>query len=137
MSVNIETLEKIIDYQTIAFIASIDDGFPVMKAMLKPRKREGLKIFYFTTNTSSERVSQYQTNENASIYFCDQRFFRGVLLKGKMEVLTDAETKNEIWRDGDETYYAKGVEDPDYCVLKFVALSGRFYSNFKSHNFQV
>jgi general stress protein 26 len=54
-----------------------------------------------------------------------------------MTVLTDAETKEEIWRDGDTMNYPGGVTDPDYCVLKFTARSGRYYSNFKSENFEV
>lgn len=47
-----KTIGNMIDKQTVSFIASIDeDGFPNMKAMLQPRKREGIKIIYFTTNT--------------------------------------------------------------------------------------
>ena len=133
-----ETIENIIDHQKTAYIASVDDGgYPNMKAMLAPRKRNGLREFWFTTNTSSLRVSQYRKNPKASIYFCDQRFFRGCLLKGTMDVLEDAESKEMIWRDGDTMYYPKGVTDPDYCVLKFTARSGRWYSNFKSENFEV
>jgi hypothetical protein len=29
------------------------------------------------------------------------------------------------------------VTDPDYCVLKFTAENGRYYSNFKSENFAI
>lgn len=64
--------------------------------MLQPRKREGIKVFYFTTNTSSIRVAQFKQNDHACIYFCDNRFFRGVMLRGKMEVLTDAVSKEMI-----------------------------------------
>jgi len=39
------------------------------------------------------------------------------MLKGIMDVLTDQETKNMIWRKGDTIFYKKGVTDPDYCVL--------------------
>lgn len=131
-----KTIGNLIDKQSTSFISSIDDdGFPNTKAMLPPRKREGIKAFYFTTNTSSMRVTQYRKNPNASIYFCDKRFFRGVMLKGKMEVIEDSEIKEMIWQDGDTKYYSKGVTDPDYCVLKFTSESGRFYSNFKSENF--
>ena len=105
--------------------------------MLKPRKRDGIKHIYFSTNTSSMRVSQYQKNPKASIYFCDKRFFRGVMLKGTMEVLTDNQSKEMIWLDGDTLYYPLGVTDPDYCVLKFTVISGRFYSNFKSEDFAI
>ena len=73
---------------------------PNVKAMLKPRKRKGLKEFYFSTNTSSMRVKQYNDNPNASIYFCHKGLIKyaGVMLKGKMKVLTDQQTKNIKFR---------------------------------------
>lgn len=133
-----QTIGNLIDKQSVAFISSIDnEGFPNTKAMLAPRKREGIKSIYFTTNTSSMRVSQYKENPKASVYFCDKRFFRGVMLKGTMEVLEDDESKKMIWREGDTMYYPLGVTDPDYCVLKFTAEEGRFYSNFKSEDFII
>lgn len=132
------TIGNLIDKQGVAFIGSVDgDGFPNMKAMLPPRKREGIKTFYFTTNTSSMRVSQYRSNPKACVYFCDRRFFRGVMLIGTAEVLEDSESKEMIWREGDTMYYPEGVTDPDYCVLRFTVEKGRFYSNFKSESFEV
>ena len=119
-------------------IASVDDdGFPNLKAMLQPREHDELKVFYFTTNTPSMRVKQYLKNPKASIYFYDTRFFKGLMLRGTMEVLQDQDTKDRIWRDGDNMYYSLGVTDPDYCVLKFTALNGRMYDNFKSYDFEV
>lgn len=133
-----KTVGNLIDKQKTAFIGSIDaEGFPTIKAMLQPRKREGIKHIYLTTNTSSMRVAQYRANNHACIYFCDRRFFKGVMLQGTMEVLTDSASKEMIWREGDTMYYKEGVTDPDYCVLKFTATSGRYYSGFKSENFVV
>lgn len=133
-----KTVGNIIDKQKTAFIGSVDaEGFPNIKAMLQPRKREGIKSIYLTTNTSSMRVSQFRKNNRACIYFCDNRFFRGVMLRGTMEVLTDNASKEMIWQEGDTMYYKEGVTDPDYCVLKFTATSGRYYSNFKSEDFNV
>ena len=85
----------------------------------------------------SKKMSKSDENPNASIYFCDKRFFRGVMLIGIMEVLEDAEAKQMIWLEGDTMYYPQGVTDPDYCVLKFTAEKGRYYSNFKSEDFDV
>lgn len=133
-----QTVGNIADKLKIAFIGSVDEqGYPNVKAMLQPRKREGIKVFYFTTNTSSMRVRQFLSDNKACVYFCDSRFFRGAMLRGTMEVLTDAESKEMIWRDGDTEYYPEGVTDPDYCVLKFTAISGRFYSNYHSEEFTV
>ena len=133
-----QTIGNLIDKQGVSLISSIDgDGFPNTKAMLPPRKREGIKVFWFTTNTSSMRVSQYRTNANACIYFYDKRFFRGVMLKGTMEILEDPESKELIWQEGDTMYYPKGVTDPDYCVLRFTAQTGRYYANFSSETFTL
>ena len=133
-----KTIGNLIDKASVSIISSVDEeGFPNTKAMLPPRKREGIKVIYFSTNTSSMRVKQYRQNPKACIYFFDKRFFRGVMLKGTMEVLQDFESRKIIWRDGDERYYPQGVDDPDYSVLKFTAQSGRYYANFKSENFEV
>lgn len=83
------------------------------------------------------RVRQYRENLKDCIYFCDRRFFRGVMLKGIMEVLEDKESKEMIWREGDTMYYPKGVTDPDYCVLKFTAQTDRYHSNLKSEDFVI
>ncbi len=128
-----------IDSQKTAFIGSVDeDGFPNIKAMLAPRERDGF-TFYFTTNTSSMRVGQYLRDPKASIYFYHRGRFRytGIMLKGTMRVLKDRESKERIWRPGDTMFYKKGVEDPDYCVLQFIAKSGRFYEDLKTESFEL
>ena len=118
-----KTVGNMIDKEKTIFIGSVDaEGFPNIKAMLQARKREGIKHIYLTTNTSSMRVSQ---------------FLKGVMLRGTMEVLTDNASKEMIWREGDTMYYPEGVTDPDYCVLKFTAFSGRYYSGFKSEDFTI
>ena len=131
-----ELIAKMADTLPIAFISSIDEeGFPCTKAMLAPRKREGIKVFYFTTNTFSLRVAHYKANPKACIYFCDEEGFKGMMLRGTMEVLMDAATKEMIWREGDTEYYPGGVTDPNYCVLKFTATDGRFYSDYYPRSF--
>ena len=136
----LEMIERFIDKQSVAFISSIDEeGFPNTKAMLKPRKRSGLKEFYFSTNTSSMRVKQFTNESKACIYFYHKGLvkYEGVMLTGKMEVLTDQGSKNMIWKKGDTMFYKKGVTDPDYCVLKFTAIKGRYYCDLKTESFDI
>ena len=133
-----ETIGGLIDKQTVSYISSVDEnGYPNTKAMLAPVKREGIKIFYWHTNSPSMRIRQYKNNPKACIYFCDKRFYRGVMLKGTMEVLDDLETKKEIWKDEFSTYYRDGMDGGDFIILKFTAENGRYYSNFKSENFEI
>ena len=137
---DLNKIEKFIHKQKVGFICSIDyENYPNVRAMLKPREHIGLKEFYFSTNTSSAKVQQYLNNPHASIYFYHKGLIRyfGVMLKGKMEVLTDQETKNMIWQKGDTRFYKNGVTDPDYCVLRFTATSGRYYCDLKTESFDI
>ncbi len=137
---DLKKIEKFIDRRKVSFICSLDDeNYPNVRAMLKPRKRVGVREFYFSTNTSSAKVKQYQNNPKASIYFYRKGLIKyvGLILKGTMEVLTDQEIKNLIWQPGDTIYYKKGVTDPDYCVLKFTATSGRYYCDLKIKDFEI
>lgn len=125
---------QFISEQKTAFIASIDEnGYPIVRAMLAPRKIEDDAI-YFSTNTSSKKIAQYTRNNKASVYFYKRGKFKyqGVCLIGEMEVCTDQPTKDAIWRFGDTLFYKKGVTDPDYCVLKFKCMTAEYYCDFKT-----
>lgn len=133
-----KTISNMIDKMKLTILSYIDaEEFPISKAMLAPREHEGIKTFWFSTNTSSNKVKFFRENPKASIYFVDKRFFREISLSGTVEVLEDAESKERIWQTGDTMYYHGGVTDPDYCVLKFTTIKGRYYSNFKSEDFTI
>lgn len=135
------TKEQIFEFiadQKTAFIASVDgEGFPVIRAMLAPRKIDGNDV-YFSTNTSSNKVKQYTENGKACIYFYKRGKFRyqGVSIVGEMSVCTDQPTKDAIWQFGDKLFYKKGVTDPDYCVLKFTCKSAEYYCDFKTETIE-
>ena len=133
-----KTVGGMADKAKIVYLSYIDSrGFPTTRAMLAPREREGIRVFWFSTNTSSQKVAAFRRNPKGSIYFVDRLFFRGASLSGTVEVLEDPESKERLWRRGDTMYYPRGVTDPDYCVLKFTAERGRYYSHFKSVDFTI
>ena len=124
---------KFISQQKTAFIASVDEqGYPVVRAKFAPRKINGNE-FYFSTNTSSNKIKQFLANNKACLYFYNRgKFkFQGVSITGEMQVCTEQEIKDEIWRFGDKLFYKQGVTDPDYCVLKFTGKTAEYYCDFK------
>ncbi len=112
------------------------DGFPNIKAMIKC-EAEGLKTFWFSTNTSSKRVAQFRQNDKACIYFVDQEQYKGLMLAGKMEVLSDHASRARLWKDGCEIYYPLGVDDPDYSVFRFTAEWGNYYHGLRNTVFEI
>ncbi len=120
------------------FIGAIDEnGFPNIKVVFPVRERHSITEIYFSTNTSSRHIAQYQKNPNACVYFFSFIQGKGVLLTGTMEVMETQDIKSRFWQRGDTRYYPKGVADPDYCILKFTPQSGRYYHKYKSASFEL
>lgn len=113
-----------------------NDGYPTIKAMLK-MENEGLQTIWFSTNTSSKRVALLRRDPRACVYFVDAEKYKGLLLRGEVEILQDSESKKRLWRDGFEMYYPLGITDPDYCVLRFTAHSGNYYHNLENVTFEI
>lgn len=113
-----------------------EDGYPNIKAMIK-MENEGLNRIWFSTNTSSKRVSQLIRNSKACVYFVDFEQWKGLMLVGDVEVLQDMESKQRLWSEGCEKYYPLGVTDPDYSVLRFTARWGNYYHALSNVTFEL
>jgi general stress protein 26 len=112
---------------TAAFLSYVDEqGYPAVRAMLV-LEHDQIGTQYFSTNTSSGKVTALRNNPKASVYYCAPDRFQGALFAGDVEVCTDEATKAFLWREGFERYYPKGVTDPDYCVLKLTVRHGSHY----------
>ncbi len=121
----------------VAYVASVnEEGFPQIKCMLV-LEHDSAKVQWFSTNLSSKRARQFQINPKASVYYCDEPQFKGALFTGAIEVLTDRDAKAFLWRDGFEMYYPKGVEDDDYCVLKFTADTVNYYHGLSNATYAI
>jgi pyridoxamine 5'-phosphate oxidase len=130
-------INKLIANTKNIIVCSVNkQGYPNSKAMFKIA-HDGLKVFYFSTNTSSMRTGQFLQNPKASLYFCGKIKTHGLMLVGEMAVLTDDETKQRFWQPFWRIYYPKGVTDPDYCILKFTAQSGNYYHALQKHIFDI
>ena len=116
-----------------------EDGFPLTKAVVPGKLRESLNEMYFCTNTSSQFARAVVSNEKACVYFYSRGFiWKGCYLKGKMEIVTDVNLKQKYWQSKfKNAYKEKSFTDPDFCLLKFTPITGRFYSWFKPKDFEI
>jgi general stress protein 26 len=125
----------LVERSGIALVGSNGDGgHPWIKAMLN-METEGLETVWFSTNTSSRRVAQFLRDPRACVYFVDFSDWMGLMLVGEMEVLSDPESRQRLWREGFEKYYPLGVSDPDYSVLRFKATSANYYRQLDNLTF--
>ena len=135
----VSTFKSIIESCSFVNLSTINqDGYPETRAMLNLSNSEMFPklqklftddfTFYFTTNTSSQKMAQVASNKNASVYFVKENSFGGLLFTGKLEIVKDMKIKRSFWQDGWTMYYKGGVEDPDYSILKFRADKYKYYN---------
>ena len=134
-----------------AFLTTIDpDGFPITRAMFNLRNKEQFPEFselfekqqnqftiYITTNTSSSKVAYLNKNPKMCVYFCDTEDFKGFMLGGSVEIVDDLKVKKKIWLDWWTQYYPKGVEDPDYTLLRLEPKNARYYHKLNNVKFEL
>ena len=130
---------ELVEASLIASVGTLDEaGAPCVVAMIVAEK-EGLRRLWFSTNSSSEHVAHLERDLRASVYFAQwaESPWRGLTLGGRMEILRDRASRERLWEEGCERYYPKGVDDPDYTVLRFTAEWGKFYQYGTKMRFEI
>jgi general stress protein 26 len=118
------------------------DGTPEIKAMVKMRN-EGLRRFWFCSNTSTRRIETLKRDNRACLYVYEYApdakpvICRGVMLKGTVELSWDDELRKSLWQDFMTMYYKEGPLDPDFVVVIFTAESGNYYEGLHNEDFSV
>ena len=127
--------EKLIERSNFIYLTTLkENGEPETRAMMNLYNREqfpSLKNillfppyeFYFSTNTSSEKIEQIKGNDKSSIYFIIESKWLGLMFTGRTEIVTDQKIKKSIWHDEWVRYYPgeNGYLNEDYSILKFTA----------------
>lgn len=97
-----------------------------------------LRDEFFTwlgTNRSSRKVAQALRDARVCLYYADQESFEGLSLKGRVEEVLDEAVKEALWTPSWEMYYPGGLYGGDFCVLRFVPASGRYYHGLATTDF--
>lgn len=121
--------EELLNKCEVATLASIDERGCPRPVVLSKIKTEGIDTIWFSTGTSSEKTKNFMENPKAGV-----SFFNGpdsVTLTGTVEIVNDMEEKKALWVDWFYEHFAKGVNDPEYCILKFKAEHATYWIGHK------
>ncbi len=112
-----EKAAKIVAQANVVTLASIDEnGYPRPVALVK-LKDEDVAI-YVSTGTSSAKTAHFRANPKAGLSIVSGE--DSVVYTGEIEIVTDPAIKRALWADWMRPHFPGGVEDPEYCVLKFI-----------------
>lgn len=119
-----EKAAKILAECQIITVASIDEnGFPRPVPVVK-LKNEG-NTLYFSTGTSSAKTAHFKTNPKAGVSIMQGN--DSITFTGTIEIVDDIEVKRSLWGDWMLPHFPRGVEDPEYCLMKFTTSSYTYW----------
>ena len=94
-----------------------DEGYPAA-SMITASRADGFKWIAFCSGLGWNKPNRAEKDPRSCIYLFDNESFSGISLTGKIEVITDLETKKQMWYDALGDYF-KNPEDDKLCVLRF------------------
>jgi general stress protein 26 len=98
------------------------EGYPTTST-LSISKADGIRQITFGGSLESNKAKRAKENSHACVCIFDDDYESGAYYNitrvGDIEVVTDMELKKDTWYEGLEEHFQGGVEDPNYCVLKF------------------
>jgi len=112
-------------YCTLALID--EDGYPTAST-ISISKADGLRWLTFCTGLGPGKADRIKQCDRASV--CINSDAYNITLVGTIEVLTDPETKKEMWYDGLEHHFS-GPDDLGYCVLRFTTRRYNLFVDWK------
>ena len=109
-------------------LALLDEqGYPTAST-ITPAKSIGIEQIYFGTGVSSNKAKRIALSNRAAV--CVNGASHNITLVGEIEVLTDAEIKQECWYNGLSGHFS-GADDPEYCVLRFTTKRYNLFVDFQ------
>lgn len=119
-----EKAAQIVATAQIITVASIDEnGYPRPVAMVKLKDENG--VIYVSTGTSSAKTAHFRANPKAGISIV--KGSDSIVYTGEMEIVSDEAIKRSLWGDWMLSHFPGGVEDPEYCVLKFTPKTATYW----------
>jgi len=142
---------ELIETAKAVYLSTVDSkGYPITRAMVNVRnkeqypeftdffdKQENKFVIFFSTNTSSTKIDHIKKNPKVSVYFCDPEDFKGIMFSGEVEMIEDMDIKREFFLESSIRYYPKGVEDPDYTILRLNPKAANLYYRLQKTNFEL
>ncbi len=107
------------------FVTNGADGFPRARPM-RLLTRKGWTL-WFATSRSSNKVGQIAADARVTVIFADMVRFNYAYLYGRAQLIADEAQKRRWWDDSWIDDWPDGSDNPDYILIKVIAIEGLYY----------
>lgn len=120
-----EKAEALLQRCEVVVISSINaEGHPRPVPMSRIRS-EGCSVIWMATGQDSLKTKDFAANPKAGVCFYEKG--DSVALTGEVEIITDDQTKKDLWQPWFIHHFPGGPTDPNYVLLKFNGTHATFW----------
>jgi general stress protein 26 len=119
----------------VAYVSVVDsEGYPSVatRSNIKP---DGISSCYFSTGTNDNMAIRIKGNNKGGV--CFRKDGDNVSLVGEFEIIDDMETNRDLWVDWFIDYFPEGVEDPNYCIVRFKTKRISLWIDYEYEQFNI
>lgn len=119
-----EKAAQIVANAQLVTLASIDEnGYPRPVVLVKLKDENG--AIFVSTGSSSAKTAHFRVNPKAGVSIVEGG--NSIVYTGRVDIVTDVAVKRSLWGDWMLEHFTGGVEDPEYCVLKFTPENATYW----------
>lgn len=112
----LDTLIKDIDSGMLTTVD--EDGSLHSRPMFANSEVDSEGAIWFFTYASSHKVLEIQRHQEVNVSFSSPEQQRYISISGLAQLVTDRNKLQQLWKPELQTWFPKGLEEPDIALLK-------------------
>lgn len=114
----IRKLDEMINDIKFAMLTTIDtEGSIRSRPMMTPPMRFEGSLWFFT-GRSTGKVHSIENDQRVNVTYVSADDSKYVSISGRAKLVDDPEKAKELWKPEYETWFPKGLKDPDLSLIK-------------------
>ncbi len=126
-SESVQRLDKLIKGIKVAMLTSIDTKGQLHSRPMMTQEVEFDGDLWFFTSQNSSKVFNIAHEQQVNVSYADPAQNTFVSVAGKVELVHDADKKEQLWKPIFRTWWPDGLEDPDIVLLKVSVQSAQYW----------
>jgi general stress protein 26 len=127
-SESVAKLAELIKDIRIAMLTTVDtDGTLHSRPMATQQPRDFNGELWFFTSESSYKKVEIELEHQVNLSYADPGSNRYVSVSGVATMLKDRKKAEQLWNPILRTWFPKGLDDPDLCLLKVTPTKAEYW----------
>lgn len=126
-------LDKLIKDLGSGMLTTVDeDGSLHSRPMFVNNEIDFEGVLWFFTDTKSHKVLEIQHRQQVNVSFSSLEKQQYISISGTAQLVTDHNKLQQLWQPELQTWFPKGLEEPDIALLKVNINKADYWDNRSS-----